>query len=70
MMIPLLIQFSVPVHLNLGKGAPSASLQKYGEVCGERDGGEFAKRRRRDASAHREGGATKKSMPARRHPLG
>ncbi|MFB3142337.1 MAG: hypothetical protein ACE1Z2_05955, partial [Acidobacteriota bacterium] len=26
----------------------SVSLHKYGDVCGERDGFEFAKRRRRD----------------------
>jgi hypothetical protein len=25
-----------------------ASFHKYGDVCGERDGGKFAKRRRRD----------------------
>ena len=28
----------------------SASFHKYGDVCGERDGVEFAKRRRRDVS--------------------
>ncbi len=48
----------------------SASFHKYGNVCGERDGVEFAKRRRRDVCAHRGGGGTKKSMPLRRHPLG
>ncbi len=48
----------------------SVSLHKYGNVCGERDGVEFAKRRRRDVTVHRGGGATKKSMPSRRHPSG
>ena len=28
----------------------SVSFHKYGDVCGERDGVEFAKRRRRDVS--------------------
>jgi hypothetical protein len=28
----------------------SVSLHKYGDVCGERDGVKFAKRRRRDVS--------------------
>ena len=35
---------------------------KYDDVCGECEGVEFAKRRRRDAR-HREGGATKKLGP-------
>jgi len=48
----------------------SASFHKYGDVCGERDGIEFAKQRRRDVCVHREGGATKKLMPSRRHPSG
>ena len=48
----------------------SVSFHKYGDVCGERDGVEFAKRRRRDVSVHHGGGATKKSMPSRRHPSG
>ncbi len=48
----------------------SASFHKYGDVCGQRDGVEFAKGRRRDVSVHHGGGATKKLMPSRRHPSG
>ena len=48
----------------------SASFPKYDDVCGERDGVEFAKRQRRDVTVHRGGGATKKSTPSRRHPSG
>jgi len=48
----------------------SASFHKYGDVCGERDGIEFAKQRRRDVCVHRGEGATKKLMPSRRHPSG
>ncbi len=33
-----------------GTSGLSASFHKYGDVCGERDGVEFAKRRRRDVS--------------------
>ncbi len=51
-------------------GLPSASFHRYGGVRGERDGVEFAKRRRRDVCEHRGGGGTKKSMPSRRHPSG
>ncbi len=48
----------------------SVSSQEYHDVCGKRDGVEFAKQRRRDVTVHRGGGATKKSKPSRRHPLG
>ena len=54
-------------------GAPgllSALFHRYGGVRGERDGVEFAKRRRRDVCVHRGGGGTKKLMPSRRHPSG
>ena len=48
----------------------STLFHKYGDVCGERNGVEFAKRRRRDVPVHRGGGATKKLAPSRRHPSG
>jgi hypothetical protein len=48
----------------------SVSSREHHNICGERDGVEFAKQRRRDVCVHRGGGGTKKSMPSRRHPSG
>jgi hypothetical protein len=56
--------------LDLHSVALSVPSHEYHDICGEREGVEFAKRPRRDVTVHSGGGATKKSMPSRCHPSG